>query len=132
MRQSVILIHTLPNGQSHFDWLIDQPELQKEHRLLSFRCHFRPDEQSQQMQEVEQMPDHRFVYLSYEGPVSNNRGSVARVAFGSVVEFAKTDRSISVLIQWGQKSIRYHLTRMSQMNSIWQLDQSVQDTPLDE
>jgi hypothetical protein len=31
---------------------------------------------------IERLPDHRRDYLTYEGPVSNNRGQVARVASG--------------------------------------------------
>jgi hypothetical protein len=39
---------------------------------------------------IEQLPDHRRIYLEYEGPVSGRRGSVRRVASGAyeVVERA--------------------------------------------
>jgi hypothetical protein len=33
---------------------------------------------------VDRLPDHRPTYLTFEGPVSNNRGQVRRVAFGTV------------------------------------------------
>lgn len=31
-----------------------------------------------------QLPDHRATYLTYEGPVSGNRGTVSRVAAGAI------------------------------------------------
>jgi len=34
---------------------------------------------------IERLPDHRADYLTYEGPVSNNRGHVRRVASGTCV-----------------------------------------------
>ena len=34
-------------------------------------------------QQVEKLPDHRRDYLDYEGPVSNDRGRVARVESGT-------------------------------------------------
>ena len=33
---------------------------------------------------VEQLPEHRLVYLDYQGPVSGNRGSVSRVLDGTI------------------------------------------------
>ena len=132
MSQSVILIHTLPNEQSHFDWFIDQPEINAEHRLLSFRCHHRPDFSSSSIQLVELLPNHRTAYLTYEGPVSNNRGSVHRVAAGSILELVKSAHSISILIQWDSIRIHYTLSRSDPNSSTWQLKQSDPNSPLDE
>lgn len=42
---------------------------------------------------IRRLPDHRIAYLEYEGPVSNNRGTVKRVDFGEyqLTELASED-----------------------------------------
>lgn len=132
MSQTVILIHTLPNEPSHFDWLIDQPEINSEHRLLSFRCQYRPDTPSSSTQLVKHLPDHRSAYLNYEGPVSNNRGSVHRIAVGSIIELVKSAHSISILIQWDSNRNHYMLSKSAPNSNLWQLKQSNRNSPLDE
>ena len=42
------------------------------------------------------LPDHRLVYLDYEGPVTRNRGSVARVASGTFEVLSGTSDSLTV------------------------------------
>jgi len=88
----VLLRHDLPDGSSHFDWLIQRsrggpdapgatPDLDAR-CLLSIRVSgefpFRPG----QTAAAEQIADHRGLYLDYEGPVSGDRGRVERVARG--------------------------------------------------
>lgn len=63
--------------EPHFDLLI---EVDPDALLLTFRC----DDWPPTLPLVRQ-PDHRRVYLDYEGPVSNNRGNVKRVAQGELV-----------------------------------------------
>ena len=88
----VLLRHDLPDGSSHFDWLIERaagatnapaaatgPDIRC---LLSIRVHgafpFRPG----QTAAAEQIADHRRLYLDYQGHISGDRGRVEQVARG--------------------------------------------------
>lgn len=45
------------------------------------------------------LPDHRLAYLDYEGPISGDRGSVARV-----------DRGVYVPLEWTDDRVRVRLS----------------------
>lgn len=107
MHKTVILIHTLPDGTSHYDWLIDQPTLDAEHRLLTFRCQTRPDILAEPGFIGVALPNHRAMYLAYEGAISGDRGSVVRVADGEVQDLAVSDRRLQARILWGDLAVRY-------------------------
>lgn len=106
MHRCVVLLHTLPDGSSHFDWLIDQPHMPQEHRLLAWRCVHRPDAINAPFQ-AHQMPDHRAHYLTYEGPLSNNRGQVQRVAQGEVIMLIAEPDHADLTIRWANSTVRY-------------------------
>ncbi|MCP4781992.1 MAG: hypothetical protein GY903_05595 [Fuerstiella sp.] len=76
----VILEHDHPF--LHWDLLMQQGEMLGAWRLLS------PVVGAAWIA-AEPLPDHRLMYLDYEGPVSNNRGVVIRVASG---EFSVCDK----------------------------------------
>jgi len=81
--QTVILRHDLPDGSSHFDWLlaVDDPPTMP---LLTWRCTARPDVITRGgALALRRIEPHRIEYLDYEGPVSGNRGAVRRVASGN-------------------------------------------------
>ncbi len=112
---AVVLLHTLPDGTSHFDWLIEIPNRSDEHRLRAFRTDSDPSlRHSGQLFHGEQLPDHRAHYLSYEGPISGDRGSVLQVACGvcDVYDAAKISQ-LQIQIHWGPddksnaKKLRY-------------------------
>jgi hypothetical protein len=112
MTRMVLLLHELPDGSSHYDWMIERPTPTptptphpppRAHPdptpapkpgLLTFRTLHRPDLTPGQpapparapadMFHVEHLPDHRPEYLDYEGPVAGNRGRVRRLARGVV------------------------------------------------
>jgi len=74
MPRYVVLRHEMPPGgdrASHFDLMLDAGAA-----LRTWALEGEPD--STVEQPVRQLPDHRRDYLSYEGPVSGNRGNVAR------------------------------------------------------
>ena len=86
MTRFVVLRHELPDGSWHFDWLLD-PGGPREHpderRLVSFRTLERPDLCGGAGFEARQMPDHRLLYLDFEGELSGSgRGRVARIVHG--------------------------------------------------
>jgi hypothetical protein len=73
----VLLLHQLPTGTWHYDWLLDPGESLP---LIAFRTDvYIPDAASFDAVRID---PHRRLYLDYEGPISGNRGEVRRVASG--------------------------------------------------
>ena len=107
MRRAVILEHCLPNGDHHFDLMIDQPEVDSEHRLLSFQCRDRPDLMDSSWFFAKRLPAHRAIYLEYEGAISGNRGFVQQVASGLVEDFCSTSQSLKMTIRWANSVVVY-------------------------
>ncbi|MHA7812844.1 MAG: hypothetical protein ACX94C_05565 [Phycisphaerales bacterium] len=101
MRRTVVLLHTQPQKPDHYDWLIDQPELDTQHRLITFRTAHSPDQADAFL--AQQAPDHRAMYLDYEGPLSNNRGQVSQVASGHVHIWEQHRDQITCRIQWAER-----------------------------
>lgn len=74
MPQYVILRHELPPGNvrtSHYDVMFDTGTT-----LRTWAVDAPPDSPHEQL--AEPLPEHRRDYLTYEGPVSGNRGEVTR------------------------------------------------------
>lgn len=92
MQAMVLLRHDLPDGTSHFDWLIDRHPLGPdglppersitECSMLTLRCPTRPDQGPPRL-EAQLLRNHRRLYLSYEGEVGGQRGHVRRLARGA-------------------------------------------------
>jgi hypothetical protein len=75
----VLLRHTLADGTSHLDWMIER---EPGGGLLSFRLEQGVDPWAAAEFEARMIGDHRPEYLEYEGPVSGGRGGVRRIARG--------------------------------------------------
>ncbi|WP_254508357.1 DNA polymerase ligase N-terminal domain-containing protein [Anatilimnocola floriformis] len=92
MPQFVILHHRLPaeSGRGdHFDLMLeDGPG-----GLLTWAVAKIP---SSREQPAEQLPPHRRDYLTYEGPISNNRGEVQRVAAGTFEWLRRDEAEVRV------------------------------------
>jgi hypothetical protein len=74
-----VLFHQVPAASSehdHFDLLLEH-----DGALLTWRLASEPFLDDQRCPAVE-LPPHRLAYLTHEGPVSGNRGTVKRVAGG--------------------------------------------------
>lgn len=104
-----MLLHTLPDGSSHYDWLIELPGRTDEHRLRSFRTDSNPSQwYSGQLFHGEQLPDHRAHYLTYEGPIGADRGSVERISIGLCQETQlDSDSELSLSVFWQLPGDRY-------------------------
>ena len=99
-RRTVQLLHELPDGTSHVDWMIARDRAGRE-PLISFRLPRRIDElKPGQRMAAERIADHRPAYLDYEGPVSDERGSVRRLAWGTVVSEHRQESSWDFEIRW--------------------------------
>lgn len=92
MPRFVVLRHELPPDSprgSHFDLMLEDGGA-----LRTWAC----DELPRLGQSVtaDQLRDHRLAYLDYEGPVSNHRGSVKRVAGGEYELIRETAEALQV------------------------------------
>lgn len=96
---TVLLRHDLPDGTSHFDWLLVRDD---EGPLLTFRLD-RDISRDGRAFEGEPLPDHRRIYLSYEGPISDDRGSVRRVAQGRCQVLEESRDRVRIRIELGQQ-----------------------------
>lgn len=97
---TVILRHTLPNGDMHYDWLLarDPAGVQP---LIAFRASVRPDEVPVDSAiALERIADHRPRYLTYEGPISDDRGHVMQVARGVIDAAERTNPGWVLDLNW--------------------------------
>jgi hypothetical protein len=88
----VILRHvTPPDGQrpSHWDFMLEAGEVLRSWALLEPPLEGRSTE-------AEALDDHRLAYLSYEGPVSGDRGHVTAYDRGDYVLLAEKDDCLVV------------------------------------
>ncbi len=88
MPRFVILIHDYPH--LHWDLMLEPPRSSEEaaiqpissgHTLWTWRLEEEPCLNKEI--KAERLPNHRSIYLDYEGPVSDNRGTVAQWETGS-------------------------------------------------
>jgi hypothetical protein len=92
-----LLEHTLPNGEKHFDLLIERGGQQHvpTWRLVS-------DPTRQPTSAAERIADHRPLYLDYQGAISGDRGTVRRIDAGPG-EFQMLDDPRAEIILQGAK-----------------------------
>ncbi len=92
MLQWVVLHHTLLDGTSHYDWLFEPAA---DAPLLSLRVNSPLGPGNFQS---ERLPDHRRVYLTFEGDIGANRGSVKRIQQGHVLHIKATPDAITAIL----------------------------------
>ncbi|HLP85515.1 MAG TPA: hypothetical protein VK157_14295 [Phycisphaerales bacterium] len=102
MLQWVVLKHTLPDGTWHYDWLFE-PAADAPLLTLRVNSPLRTGEFP-----CERLPDHRRIYLTYEGPISNNRGHVTREQQGDIISVASTPTRLTATLRTTGET--YHLT----------------------
>jgi hypothetical protein len=116
-RQTVLLHHELPDGTSHYDWML---ELEPEAALTSFRAGCRIDRlRPGQRVDVERVADHRRAYLDLEGEVAGGRGRVSRVARGRILALQATADACGVLVAWEQGGPPHQLVICRAQGSRW-------------
>lgn len=116
MDATVVLVHRLPDGSEHFDWLLQRPTGGP---LITFRLTSRPDLAPPWNLAAERLPDHRDAYLTYEGELSANRGHVARVARGECRITLDRPDLLRAAIRFAAAS--GELMAMPSGNSLWEL-----------
>lgn len=82
MPRAVLLRHDLPDGSSHYDWMIQRPG-EPDAPLVTFRVSERIDAGITAFR-AERIGDHRAAYLDFEGELSAGRGRVTAVAAGEI------------------------------------------------
>ncbi|MHC4969814.1 MAG: hypothetical protein ACYTF4_14535 [Planctomycetota bacterium] len=99
-RPTVQLLHELPDGSRHVDWMIAQDPRGRD-PLVTFRVPQRVDElHAGQRLEAVRIADHRPAYLTYEGPISGDRGTVRRLARGTVVRLDERPDEWRLEVRW--------------------------------
>ena len=89
MPRFVLLAHDFPTP--HWDLMLESDGV-----LRTWRLHSIPE--SGKPVPAEAIGNHRLAYLDYEGPVSGNRGSVARVDGGELEwHICKSDHAVAIL-----------------------------------
>lgn len=114
MPQFVLLHHRLPADSAradHYDLMLEDGD-----SLLTWAIAALPGERPQV---AEELPRHRMAYLTHEGPVSNNRGQVKRVAAGSFEWLQRADGEWIVELNSPALSGKLHLQRQDEKT--WQL-----------
>lgn len=86
-----ILIHDHPFV--HWDLLVQRGEVLRSWRLLESPDRWRSAAESTDLS-AESIGDHRLLYLDYEGPVSRERGHVARWDHGEVEWLVESASSV--------------------------------------
>ena len=103
MPQFVILRHTFPPGNEradHFDVMLEDGDT-----LLTWAIAAMP---SATKQLAAELSPHRRAYLTYEGPVLNNRGEVQRVAAGNFTWLVREAEKLLAKIESPQLSGLLH------------------------
>ena len=95
----VVLYHRLPDSderKSHWDLLMESPAPGAD-QLIAFAVSA-PPEEWKGTRAADRLPDHRSIYLTYEGPISGNRGDVHRLMAGIVrwIHFSPTEMQIEL------------------------------------
>lgn len=121
----VVLLHSLPDGSSHFDWLIARPtahlDRPDERSLLSFRTEHRPDVSDQFA--AHPMPDHRVHYLTFEGHIEPDRGMVRRVATGLCHFTTLSPKHVRLTLQRDWPGVRIaQLDGRAGLDGLWVFD----------
>jgi len=102
--KAALLRHKTAPGELHFDWLLapDDAEHEPDDRVL--RC-FRVPGRIDTLEpgaafEAEQIGDHRWRYLTYEGDLTGGRGAVERVAAGTWTPDTAREPGFAGTINW--------------------------------
>jgi hypothetical protein len=114
MPRFVILQHDTPSG-AHFDFMLASGDALKTWSLPA------PPQPGVTM-ECEALADHRLAYLDYEGPVSGDRGSVARWDRGEYTTEQRGDTMWIVRLVGDKVTGTVTLRRQPGTSNRWQFE----------
>ena len=108
MPHFVLLIHDHPFV--HWDLLVQRGEVLRSWRLLESPDRWRSAADSTDLS-AEAIGDHRLMYLDYEGPVSRERGQVARWDHGQTEWLTESETSVRLRLSGSRLSGELMLDR---------------------
>lgn len=106
MPRFVILRHTLPADASrddHYDLMLEDNG-----ELLTWAL---PRLPSSEPQTANELPPHRLAFLTYQGPVSQNRGNVSRVVHGDFTWLRRDSVDLCVQLESSQLTGQLNLRK---------------------
>jgi hypothetical protein len=98
----------------HWDLLLEHPE---KGTALTWRLMSEPTAGGRI--QAQRIGDHRLHYLTWEGPVSGDRGSVQRIAAGTYIGQLRADGTAGVLFQDTEVAAGAFLSGDSSEQSCW-------------
>jgi hypothetical protein len=131
MGAAVLLLHELPDGTSHYDWMIgpDRPGGAAPAGLISFRVSERIDllggggldGRGALRFGALRLPEHRAAYLTLEGEVSGGRGRVKRLAQGELAVTELVDQGLRMEGRLGL-SLGVFVGRCAAGDGVWEFE----------
>ncbi|MEX2559208.1 MAG: DNA polymerase ligase N-terminal domain-containing protein [Pirellulales bacterium] len=119
MPRFVVLRHDLPPGQPrgvHWDLMLEEED------SGTLRTWSLPEPPAAgTMLIAEALSDHRLDYLDFEGPISQDRGSVTRWDRGTYELLARTSRELVFELCGTRLRGRARLTRQAETDQRWRL-----------
>jgi hypothetical protein len=121
MPRFAVLRHDSPRG-THWDFLLEMGSA-----LRTWALPQAPEPGAELI--CEALPDHRLAYLDYEGPVSGQRGSVARWDRGTYEVCRQSDRELVVELCGEKLSGRVVLDRLADAPGRWRCSFAARELP---
>lgn len=116
---AVILRHTLPDASSHLDLLLERAPASAlaaadpdDRRLIAFRLPDPLPDPPEGAVHATRLPDHRAHYLTHEGPLTDNRGHVARLLRLPLTHLSESPDALSAQLDAPDHTLRIHATRL--------------------
>ncbi|MAT80025.1 MAG: hypothetical protein CMJ29_00075 [Phycisphaerae bacterium] len=103
--ETVQLRHVEPGGDAHIDWMLSHDE----HSLLvtiKLKDRLEALEAGSRMTGIF-LGDHRRRYLTYEGPLSDGRGEVSRVASGRLLRWVRNGDNWWITVHWDDGPLQH-------------------------
>ena len=99
LRMRYVVLHHTGIAHPHFDLMLEPPDAKA---LLTWRIALPPGEwASAGVGTAERLPDHRLVYMTFEGAISGNRGNVTRVAGGEAMVVGMDGERVRLRLEGG-------------------------------
>jgi hypothetical protein len=114
-RRFVVQHHQLPDGE-HWDLMIEAGDVLRTWQLSS-----PPQALGRDPVPALRIGDHRKIYLTYEGPISGDRGTVRIVARGTCRLLEETETLLRLELQGRNLAGRFELRRPGPEGNRWVL-----------
>ena len=108
MPTGYVILHHQLTGSEHWDLMLERGDV-----LITWQLSAEPDQPASLPIAARRIGDHRIAYLTYEGPVSGNRGTVRRVDSGTVEFEEFTDGECIFSLRAGRLEGQFRLARGS-------------------